>query len=78
MKNYDMLDPNMLMIFGLLDHPVVLAIEKERIFAQKHTALVKALVEKCLKNETLREALDFDHDLAELFVATEVAERDHK
>lgn len=70
-----MLDTTMLALMGLMEHPIILAMEKARLSDEKHTALVKELVEKCLKNESLREALDIDEDLAELFVAAEVAER---
>lgn len=70
-----MLDPTMLMLMGLMDHPIIIESEKARIRDIKHKKMIKEMVKKCMENESLREALDIDPDLAELFVAAEISER---
>jgi hypothetical protein len=74
-----MLDTTMLQIMGLMDHPIILETERQRIQDEQDKKTILGLVEKCMKNESLREALKFnDQDLAELFIAAEVAERNAK
>lgn len=69
-----MLDTNMLMLMGLMDHPLIIEAEKERLRDEGHRKIIHELVEKCMKNESVRNTLDFDKDLAELFIAAEVLE----
>lgn len=77
MKKHDyMLDPTMLMMMGLMDHPVILEMETKRLKDIKDKVKIKELIKRCMENKTIRETLEIDEDLAELFVFHEMTQLD--
>lgn len=68
-----MLDTNMLMMMGLMDNPLIIESEKARLREKFHRKFITEIVEKCMKNPSIRNILDFDKDLGELFIAAEVS-----
>jgi len=68
-----MLDTNMLMMYGLMDHPYILELEQKRLKDEHDEKKIKEIIKRCLDNQMIREALLIDEDLAELFISAEIA-----
>jgi hypothetical protein len=68
-----MLDTNVLMIMGLLDNPKIIEMAKEEALKVK----IQSIVERCLKNENIRNLIEVDEDFAELFIIAEMSQNAH-
>lgn len=58
-----MLDPTMLMLHGLMDHPYILEMEAKRLKSEAAEEKFKEIIERCIETETdlmkvLQAALD--------------------
>lgn len=73
-----MLDSTMLMLHGLMDHPVILEMERKRITDAAYRLKLTKMVQRCLENPAIRQAMEIDAELAELFIAAEIAEAKHE